>query len=165
MDIPGISQSARPALRLPAASPIRAGLLTLLLILAACGPDPDQRPADLIVIGQTAEPKSLDPQTTTALNDFRILVNLYEGLVRFRPGGLEPEPALAETRIGDLHYLEGRHEEAKAAYLREAQNPDGGWGVQRGQPSDLYTTLHVLLALQTAITATPIVLPSSSLIT
>jgi hypothetical protein len=32
-------------------------------------------------------------------------------------------------------------------YLREAQNPDGGWGLQRGQPSELYTTLHVLLAL------------------
>jgi peptide/nickel transport system substrate-binding protein len=48
-----------------------------------------------MVIGQTAEPKSLDPHVATALNDFRILVNLYEGLVRFRPGTLEPEPALA----------------------------------------------------------------------
>ena len=33
------------------------------------------------------------------------------------------------------------------AYLREAQNLDGGWGLQRGQPSELYTTQHVLLAL------------------
>jgi peptide/nickel transport system substrate-binding protein len=31
----------------------------------------------------------------TSLNDFRILVNIYEGLVRFRDGTLEPEPALA----------------------------------------------------------------------
>jgi peptide/nickel transport system substrate-binding protein len=96
MDIPGISQPDRLAPRLASASPIRSGLLALLLILAACAPAPGQRPADLILIGQTAEPKSLDPQATTALNDFRILVNLYEGLVRFRPGSLEPEPALAE---------------------------------------------------------------------
>ena len=34
------------------------------------------------------------------------------------------------------------------AYLIEAQNGDGGWGLQRGSDTDLYTTLHVLLALQ-----------------
>ncbi|MBW8015587.1 MAG: hypothetical protein FVQ82_05315 [Planctomycetes bacterium] len=34
------------------------------------------------------------------------------------------------------------------AYLRESQNIDGGWGLQRGVATDLYTTLHVLLALQ-----------------
>jgi len=33
------------------------------------------------------------------------------------------------------------------AYLREAQNGDGGWGIQRGQSTELYTTLHVLLGL------------------
>jgi len=49
----------------------------------------------VIAIGQTAEPKSLDPQVATSLNDFRILVNIYEGLVRFRDGTLDPEPALA----------------------------------------------------------------------
>jgi peptide/nickel transport system substrate-binding protein len=49
------------------------------------------------VIGQVAEPRSLDPHLTTALNDFRILVNLYEGLVRYRPGTLEPMPGLAES--------------------------------------------------------------------
>lgn len=32
-------------------------------------------------------------------------------------------------------------------YLREAQNTDGGWGLQRGLETDFYTTLHVLLAL------------------
>lgn len=32
-------------------------------------------------------------------------------------------------------------------YLRQAQNADGGWGAQRGQPTELYTTAHVLLAL------------------
>lgn len=54
-------------------------------------------PADTLVIGQLAEPKSLDPQVATALNDFRIAANLYDGLVRFRSGTLEIEPALAES--------------------------------------------------------------------
>ena len=34
---------------------------------------------------------------TTAVNDFRILVNLYDGLVRYKPGTLEVEPALADS--------------------------------------------------------------------
>ena len=34
------------------------------------------------------------------------------------------------------------------AYLIEAQNGDGGWGLQHGSSTELYTTLHVLLALQ-----------------
>jgi hypothetical protein len=33
-------------------------------------------------------------------------------------------------------------------YLRQAQNPDGGWGVQIGDATSLYTTLHVMQALQ-----------------
>jgi peptide/nickel transport system substrate-binding protein len=70
-------------------------VLAAVLIAIACTPPVDRRPADVLVVGQTAEPKSLDPHVTTALNDFRILVNLYEGLVRFRNGTLEPEPALA----------------------------------------------------------------------
>jgi len=70
-------------------------LLGALLAGTACTPQVDRRPNDVLVIGQTAEPKSLDPHVATSLNDFRILVNLYEGLVRFRAGTLEPEPALA----------------------------------------------------------------------
>ncbi len=69
--------------------------LVALLAVAACTPRGGHRPDDVLVIGQTAEPKSLDPQVTTSLNDFRILVNVYEGLARFRDGTLEPEPALA----------------------------------------------------------------------
>jgi peptide/nickel transport system substrate-binding protein len=69
-------------------------LCCLALGLAGCD-GAGERPADVLVIGQTAEPKSLDPHVATSLNDFRILVNLYEGLVRFRPGTLEPESALA----------------------------------------------------------------------
>lgn len=54
-----------------------------------------QTPPNVLVVGQIAEPKSLDPHAVTAVNDFRILMNLYEGLVRYKNGTLEVEPALA----------------------------------------------------------------------
>ena len=52
---------------------------------------------NVLVVGQIAEPKSLDPATVTAVNDFRILMNLYDGLVRYKDGTLEVEPALANS--------------------------------------------------------------------
>ena len=54
-----------------------------------------QTPSDVLVVGQIAEPKSLDPATVTAVNDFRILMNMYDGLVRYKDGALEVEPSLA----------------------------------------------------------------------
>ena len=54
-------------------------------------------PKDVLVVAQIAEPKSMDPATVTAVNDFRILMNLYDGLVRYRSGTLEVEPGLAES--------------------------------------------------------------------
>ncbi|MFQ5971295.1 MAG: ABC transporter substrate-binding protein [Alphaproteobacteria bacterium] len=56
-----------------------------------------QTPADVLVVGQIAEPKSLDPHAVTAVNDFRILMNVYDGLVRYKDGTLEVEPSLAES--------------------------------------------------------------------
>ena len=53
-------------------------------------------PPGVLVVGQVAEPKSLDPHASTAANDFRIHANLYDGLLRFKDGTLEVEPALAE---------------------------------------------------------------------
>ncbi|CAB5564518.1 ABC transporter substrate-binding protein [Providencia hangzhouensis] len=52
---------------------------------------------DVLLLGQVAEPQSLDPQVATAANDSRILVNLYEGLVRNADGTLTLEPALAQS--------------------------------------------------------------------
>lgn len=54
-----------------------------------------QTPPGVLVVGQIAEPRSLDPHAVTAVNDFRILMNVYDGLVRYAPGTLEVEPALA----------------------------------------------------------------------
>ncbi len=51
----------------------------------------------MLVVGQIAEPKSLDPHAVTAVNDFRILMNVYDGLVRYKAGTLEVEPALARA--------------------------------------------------------------------
>ncbi|WP_232819303.1 ABC transporter substrate-binding protein [Saccharospirillum mangrovi] len=70
---------------------------TLMLGLAALtsGSLRAETPADVLVVGQIAEPQSLDPHTVTAVNDFRILVNLYDGLVRYSDGTLNVEPALA----------------------------------------------------------------------
>jgi len=79
----------------------RRGLIAgaaALLALPAFAPRADaQTPPGVLIVGQIAEPKSLDPAAVTAVNDFRILVNLYEGLTQYKPGTLEVEPALAES--------------------------------------------------------------------
>jgi peptide/nickel transport system substrate-binding protein len=74
-----------------------ASLLTAAVLAAAALPGaPDaQTPPGVLVVGQIAEPQALDPHAVTALNDFRILMNVYDGLVRYAPGTLEVEPALA----------------------------------------------------------------------
>ncbi len=82
---------------------MQLGKLTLWLagacaaLFMAMGSVQAQTPPGVLVIGQVAEPKSLDPQADTAVNDFRILGNLYDGLVRYKSGTLEVEPALAES--------------------------------------------------------------------
>ena len=93
---------------------VMASLLAVSLVLAACGGDaadpetPDDPDAaddpgaagdadlgDPLVVGQVAEPASLDPHQVTAVNDFRININLYDGLVRYEDDSLGVEPALA----------------------------------------------------------------------
>jgi peptide/nickel transport system substrate-binding protein len=73
------------------AAAITAALLALTQAASA------QTPPNALVVGQIAEPKSLDPHAVTAVNDFRILVNVYDGLTRYKDGTLEVEPSLAES--------------------------------------------------------------------
>ncbi|SFC66820.1 ABC transporter substrate-binding protein [Tropicimonas isoalkanivorans] len=74
------------------------GTLAIAAMSVALGlPAKAQTPPGVLVVGQIAEPKSLDPAAVTAANDFRILLNIYDGLARYKPGTLEPEPALAES--------------------------------------------------------------------
>lgn len=74
-----------------------AALLSLCYITMMLSTAWAATPNNVLVVGQVAEPKSLDPQAVTAVNDFRILVNLYDGLVRYKDGSLEVEPALASS--------------------------------------------------------------------
>ncbi len=78
----------------------RAALIAALAAttgLTALAPAPAtaQTPPGVLIVGQIAEPKALDPAAVTAVNDFRILMNMYDGLVRYKDGTLEVEPALA----------------------------------------------------------------------
>ncbi|WP_370046348.1 MULTISPECIES: ABC transporter substrate-binding protein [Salipiger] len=77
----------------------RRGLLatgTALALSFGLGlPATAQTPPGVLIVGQIAEPKALDPAAVTAVNDFRILMNVYDGLVRYKSGTLEVEPALA----------------------------------------------------------------------
>ena len=66
-------------------------------VLAFSAPSFAQTPDDVLIVGQIAEPKALDPAAVTAVNDFRILMNVYDGLVRYQSGTLEVEPALATS--------------------------------------------------------------------
>jgi peptide/nickel transport system substrate-binding protein len=84
-----------------------AVLAATALLASACGgsddadgssPSPAPAPGATdrpLVVGQVAEPASLDPHAVTAVNDFRINVNLYDGLVRYDEESLNVEPALA----------------------------------------------------------------------
>ncbi len=81
----------KPATRILAAAAIAACAVVAWQAATA------QVPPDVLVVGQIAEPKSMDPQVVTAVNDFRILVNVYDGLLRYKTGTLEVEPALAES--------------------------------------------------------------------
>ena len=79
-----------------------AAPLLMATALALVSPAVAQTPPNVLVVGQIAEPASLDPHVSTAANDFRIAVNVYDGLVRNTPGTLEIEPALAtEWTISD----------------------------------------------------------------
>lgn len=85
----------RHSLPIPRLPILWALLGTLALLCAAPGALRAMTPPGVLIVGQVAEPKSLDPHTVTTTNDFRILINLYDGLVRFRDGTLEVAPALA----------------------------------------------------------------------
>ncbi|MGI9436316.1 MAG: ABC transporter substrate-binding protein [Geminicoccaceae bacterium] len=71
--------------------------LGLVAVLLAAPVVMAQTPPGVLVVGQIAEPKSLDPHAVTAVNDFRILMNVYDGLVRYKDGALEVEPSLATS--------------------------------------------------------------------
>lgn len=50
-----------------------------------------------INLGNGAEPKDLDPHTSTGVPEWHIIQNIFEGLVGKDPKSLEPIPAVAES--------------------------------------------------------------------
>jgi oligopeptide transport system substrate-binding protein len=70
-----------------------AALLTWAVVFTGCAPS-EQR-ADLIIVNG-AEPGSLDPATSKGLEELRIVMALWEGLMRVDPRTAEPIPGLAE---------------------------------------------------------------------
>jgi oligopeptide transport system substrate-binding protein len=53
--------------------------------------------SDVIVIGNGAEPKDLDPAITTGVPEHHIIQNLFEALVSVHPETLDPVPGVAES--------------------------------------------------------------------
>ena len=84
-------------LKLPRRAMLAAGAATALVLSPLMASA--QTPSDVLIVGQIAEPKALDPAAVTAVNDFRILMNVYDGLVRYKDGTLEVEPSLAKGLI------------------------------------------------------------------
>ncbi len=76
---------------------VLAAGVAMSLALSATAPAMAQTPPGVLIVGQIAEPKALDPAAVTAVNDFRILMNVYDGLVRYKSGTLEVEPGLATS--------------------------------------------------------------------
>ena len=56
-----------------------------------------QTPKNVLVIGHVAELQTLDPAQSVTISDFRILANMYEGLLHYKDGSLEVEPGLATS--------------------------------------------------------------------
>ena len=75
---------------------IRVILLVSFLLLSFGLTTQSATPKDVLVI-KIVEPKSMDPATVTVVNVFRILMNVYDGLVRYRSGTLDVDPDLAES--------------------------------------------------------------------
>lgn len=74
----------------------------LLLVIAAfvvgvSGSAQAAPQSGVLIVGQSAAIKSLDPATVTAASDYRIDENIYQGLVGFKPGTLTPAPSLAKS--------------------------------------------------------------------
>jgi peptide/nickel transport system substrate-binding protein len=66
-------------------------------LLVAAGAARAETPKDVLVIGHVAELQTLDPAQAVTISDYRILSNIYEGLVAYKEGSLDVEPALATS--------------------------------------------------------------------
>src|SRR5579863_1033615 len=75
----------------------RRAALGVALACAAAGMAQAQTPKNVLVIGHVAELQTLDPAQSVTISDFRILANIYDGLLRYKDASLEVEPGLATS--------------------------------------------------------------------
>jgi ABC-type transport system substrate-binding protein len=69
----------------------------VLLVLVPAGAPLAQTTGEKILrMGYTADFTTLDPPRITQMPDYPLAMNMYNGLVRYKPNGLEVEPDLAE---------------------------------------------------------------------
>ena len=79
-----------------------AAVVTASLFLSGCGqgvPDVDEGvERGILLAGNGAEPKSLDPQRATGVTENKIISSLIEGLIAYHPtDDTLPEPGVAES--------------------------------------------------------------------
>jgi len=80
---------------------VRAALAgAALMLLAACGKRETPVEAGIrtrtLLVGNFAEPATLDPHAMVALTDFRVVQSLFEGLTALDESTAQPLPAVAE---------------------------------------------------------------------
>ena len=74
----------------------------LAMVAAACGDDGDEpgaggKKGGTFVFGASADPVSLDGAKVSDGESIRVVYQMFEGLVRVKDGGFEPEPSLATS--------------------------------------------------------------------
>ncbi|MBC2594807.1 peptide ABC transporter substrate-binding protein [Ruficoccus amylovorans] len=76
-------------------------ILVILMLLGGCGrprtPVEKANAEGILLLGNGADPKDLDPQITTGLPEFIIQTALFEGLTTPNPRTSAPEPGVAES--------------------------------------------------------------------
>lgn len=76
---------------------ILVGIITCLS-LSACGSKGTSRNSiDTLNVGQTSEPRGLDPALVDDVESVRVTYNIYEGLVRYSKDSVDVEPCLAKS--------------------------------------------------------------------
>lgn len=72
-------------------------VFTLFFLLISWGLDGEGRPPAELVMGNEAEPATIDPATMTGVPEGRICELIYEGLFEYEPTQYAPAPALAQS--------------------------------------------------------------------
>lgn len=104
--------------------------------LVACGftGDADDLKGEWLVMNNMAEPGQLDPALITAVEDQRVALALFEGLVGMHPRTLAPVPGVAERWESDaagLRYVFHLREDAQWSDGRPLSAEDFVWSWRR----------------------------------